>query len=104
MNKSLKISRKEYISSLETKEIDPISRFFASIAGKLITSPFIALSDRHEITINQCEVKSTSLKLVYTTGLFELQNIELCICLPQDIIGMKTLSRMKTGIGTRKIF
>lgn len=84
MNKSLKISRKEYLSGLEAKETDPISRFFESTAGKLISMPFIALSDRHEITINQCEIKGTSLKLVYTTGYFELQNIELCLCLPQE--------------------
>jgi hypothetical protein len=84
MDKALKISRKEYIYNLEAREIDPISRFFASTAGKLIATPTIALSAQHEIYVNQCEVNGTHLKLVFTTGLFEFQNIELCLCLPKE--------------------
>ncbi|RAJ24651.1 hypothetical protein [Pedobacter cryoconitis] len=84
MNKALKISRKEYVYNLEAKEINPISSFFASTTGKLIQAPPIALSAQYEIFIDQCEVKDTDLKLLFTTGLFELQNIELCLCLPKE--------------------
>jgi hypothetical protein len=84
MNKSLKISRNEYINDEGTHLVDPISNFFQHTVGKLMATPPISLSHKSEVVINQAEVKASNLKVVFTIGLYAFQNIELCICLPRQ--------------------
>lgn len=84
MNKDFERNRKEYIHRNSDKKETVLNELFSKIVGPAIPLPSICLSNKSNIFLQACKIKTEPLKLVYSSGFAESRQMELAFALPDE--------------------